>query len=599
MSIYASILAPFKRRLGYRVAVAASLPALMFLAILGGFTYWQIYERTYEQLVASVEFHANSEAFRVAVTLNTVDATIETLSENSTIANGLIDSAGRETYLTPLLEGFSTINGVKVELALADFLGTIIAASDEAEAFSPFKENIIAAIEEGKSQHIIFYKDGMRILFGIDVLIYSRTESGEGALVYFVNIDKTFNLFTGAQSQFSTQLIHKGDARGTNTKGIHFAETIPDSITIVRPVPLKASFPDMGLSIAVEANAAETFHPLQQISIFFLVGSGVILVLVIVLSLWLGREITRPLQRLRTTLDNASTHNSPDLDDLLIRQDEVGSLARSFRKVFTNLNKVNETLEQTVEERTKEYQKAKNEAETANQVKSDFLAAMSHDLRTPLNAIMGFSDMMQTKTFGPLGDAHYEQYALDIYDSGALLVSLINDILDLSKIEAGKYKLAEETLDISTLVQISFRQLNKMAETSNVTLFADIPPGTPALRGDGRAMTQILNNLLSNAIKFTPKGGEITVNTKLDENKGIVLSVTDTGIGMTQSGIAKSLQPFEQAEGIHSHRSDGTGLGLHLCKNLMKLFGGDLAIESTVDKGTTVTLYFPPERTIG
>jgi len=137
-----------------------------------------------------------------------------------------------------------------------------------------------------------------------------------------------------------------------------------------------------------------------------------------------------------------------------------------------------------------------------------------------------------------------------------------------------------------------------MAETSNVTLFADIPPGTPALRGDGRAMTQILNNLLSNAIKFTPKGGEINVNTKLDENKSIVLSVSDTGIGMTQSGIAKSLQPFEQADGIHSRRSDGTGLGLHLCVNLMKLFGGDLAIESAVDKGTTVTLYFPPERTV-
>jgi len=242
--------------------------------------------------------------------------------------------------------------------------------------------------------------------------------------------------------------------------------------------------------------------------------------------------------------------------------------------------------------------KSMKEAEKANNAKSEFLSAMSHDLRTPLNAIMGFAEMMRMQTFGPLGNAHYEEYANDIYNSGTLLVSLINDVLDLSKIEAGKYELTEEPLDVSSIIQVSFRQLTKMAEASNQTLSANVPPDIPALRSDERALIQILNNLISNAIKFTPNGGKIDVRAKVDGGDTIVLSVADTGIGMSENDIAKALKPFEQADGMHSRRHVGTGLGLHLCANLMKMFGGTLEIESALNKGTTVTVSFPAERTI-
>lgn len=241
---------------------------------------------------------------------------------------------------------------------------------------------------------------------------------------------------------------------------------------------------------------------------------------------------------------------------------------------------------------------AKEEAESANTAKSKFLASMSHDLRTPLNAIMGFSDMMRTHAFGPLGDAHYEQYADDIFNSGTLLVSLINDVLDLSKIEAGKYELVEETLDLSEIIQMSFRQLEKMAESAEQVLSTDISPDKLSIRGDERAMIQVLNNLLSNAIKFTPAKGSIFVKACLDQTNAIIVSVTDTGIGMTEEGVKKALQPFEQADGTHSRRHEGTGLGLHLCTNFMKLFGGTLNIESSIKTGTTIELRFPPERTI-
>ncbi|MFC1673065.1 PAS domain-containing sensor histidine kinase [Pseudomonadota bacterium] len=240
---------------------------------------------------------------------------------------------------------------------------------------------------------------------------------------------------------------------------------------------------------------------------------------------------------------------------------------------------------------------AKEEAERASNAKSEFLAAMSHDLRTPLNAIMGFSDMMRARSFGPLGNPHYEQYANDIYDSGTLLISLINDILDLSKIEAGKYELSEVPLDLFTLIEVSFQQLRKMAESTHLTLLSRVPADLPALRGDERALIQVFNNLLSNAIKFTPEHGSVDVSAQVDEGGGIIITFADSGIGMSQDDIVKALRPFEQADGMHSRKHEGTGLGLHLCINIMNLFGGTLDIESEVGLGTKVSLHFPPELT--
>jgi len=238
------------------------------------------------------------------------------------------------------------------------------------------------------------------------------------------------------------------------------------------------------------------------------------------------------------------------------------------------------------------------QANEANQAKSRFLAAMSHDLRTPLNAIMGFSDMMRHKTFGPIGNKHYEEYANDIHSSGALLISLIDDVLDISKVEAGKIELTEKPLNVSELIKASVHQLGHMAEASDQKIFTHVPDNFPALMGDERVMFQLLNNLLSNAIKFTPNGGRVDLDVKLDDENGMVFSVADTGIGMSQAEIEKAIKPFEQVDGTYSRRHKGSGLGLHLCTNFMKLFRGSLRIESAVGVGTTVSLVFPPDRTI-
>jgi len=278
----------------------------------------------------------------------------------------------------------------------------------------------------------------------------------------------------------------------------------------------------------------------------------------------------------------------------------AGSLVESVSSAINHwtLVRAKERAEEALEHKAAELVIAKAAAEKANRAKSEFLAAMSHDLRTPLNAIMGFSDMIRMQTFGPLGDEHYLDYAKDIYNSGELLISLINDILDLSKVEAGKYDLVEEALNLPALIQTCCHQVEKMATMAELDLVMDIADDLTPLMGDKRVLTQILNNLLSNAIKFTPPGGTVKLTAKVDLDDATVISIEDTGIGMTEDGIHQAMQPFEQVDTDHSRAHDGTGLGLPLCASFMQLHGGDISVDSQIDIGTTVSVRFPPHRTI-
>ncbi|MBB4284478.1 PAS domain S-box protein [Roseospira goensis] len=241
---------------------------------------------------------------------------------------------------------------------------------------------------------------------------------------------------------------------------------------------------------------------------------------------------------------------------------------------------------------------AKTAAEQANRAKSEFLAAMSHDLRTPLNAIMGFADMMRLNMFGPLGDPRYQEYADNIYNSGALLVSLVNDVLDLSKVEAGKYELREEVLDLRSVMAAARRHTAAMADAAGQTVVLSVPEPLPCLRGDERALLQIFNNLLSNAVKFNRPGGTIRFEATRHEDGAILVRVIDAGPGMDSAGIARALAPFEQADSRHPRAHEGSGLGLYLCTKLMAVFGGSLHIDSAPGRGTTVILRFPSERTL-
>jgi two-component system cell cycle sensor histidine kinase PleC len=240
----------------------------------------------------------------------------------------------------------------------------------------------------------------------------------------------------------------------------------------------------------------------------------------------------------------------------------------------------------------RKYEVAMTRAEAANQAKSEFLANMSHELRTPLNAINGFSEIMAGEMFGPLGDRRYKGYAADIHQSGQHLLSLINDILDMAKIEAGKLTLHYETVSLNALCNDAIRLMRGKAMESGLTLGL-VAPEALQVEADHRGLKQVLLNLISNAVKFTPEGGAVTVTVAPHDADHIRVSVTDTGIGIASADLERLAQPFEQVEGQHSKTTQGTGLGLALTKSLIELHRGRMTIESEPGHGTTVWFDLP------
>ena len=235
---------------------------------------------------------------------------------------------------------------------------------------------------------------------------------------------------------------------------------------------------------------------------------------------------------------------------------------------------------------------ARDLAEQASRAKSRFLANMSHELRTPLNAIIGFSEVMSHELFGPLGAARYHEYSRLIHESGGHLLELINGILDMSKIEAGKFELSEEVFDLEEITAQAIRFVKLQADRKGVVLKMNVTAGAKNVFADRRAVKQMLVNLVTNGVKFTPRGGEVSV-AALRNAGGIEIAVTDSGIGIAAQDVERLGKPFEQVDGSHTRAQEGTGLGLALVKALAQMHGGEAVIASTLGVGTTVTLRLP------
>jgi len=287
------------------------------------------------------------------------------------------------------------------------------------------------------------------------------------------------------------------------------------------------------------------------------------------------------------TVDGGRVSIGTEVTAIRTREYQLQSNQDALQKTISVLKKSQVRIVELAEN----YEQEKIRAEEANQSKSEFLANMSHELRTPLNAINGFSDIMKKELFGPLGDPRYTEYVNDILFSGQHLLSLINDILDMSKIEAGKMSLNTEALQMNDMISQVIRIVRGRADDNRLKLVFE-EDVLPEIEADPRAVKQILLNLATNAIKFTPEGGVVTVSVE-PKSAGLIIRVSDTGIGISQENIERLAQPFEQIDSQHSRQHEGTGLGLALSKSLVELHGGNFTIESVVGQGTTVIFTLP------
>ena len=302
-------------------------------------------------------------------------------------------------------------------------------------------------------------------------------------------------------------------------------------------------------------------------------------------------RVIRPLKRITNTMKVIADGNLKEKIPFENRQDEIGQFAHAlqmFRDGAVEKQRLETELIRNLA--------AKEMADRANRIKSEFLANMSHELRTPLNAIIGFSEMIGTEVLGP-GLPRYRDYATDIHGAGKHLLSLINDILDLSKAEAGKLELHAEPVELAGLIQECARLLEGRATEQKLRIALDIA-ALPPLFVDRLRVKQILLNLLSNAVKFTPEGGVVSVEAGCDTTGGVVVCVRDTGIGIPAEMIPLAFEPFRQIDSALSRKYEGTGLGLPLVKKLIELHEGEVRLESISGKGTSVFISFPASRCI-
>jgi signal transduction histidine kinase len=356
--------------------------------------------------------------------------------------------------------------------------------------------------------------------------------------------------------------------------------------------PMKANMiaghtavPGVGWGVMVPQPVEELEHHANYVKSTGILITLTGMMLAIVFSWWLSRFLAKPIISIgEAAASVASGEMRTQVAELPVGSPrELHGLSSAFNGMVTQLR-----------EREERLRIVKDEAVSANRAKTDFLANMSHELRTPLNAIIGFSEMIKVETFGPVGAKKYAEYVDDIHNSGSHLLNVINDVLDMSKIESGRIEPSFGQIDMAKIAETCISFSTDRANKGQVGLKTSIRGDLPELFADGRMMKQIILNLLSNAIKFTPPRGTVELSISCDAQRGCVVQVRDNGIGMDPSKLNIVMRPFGQIDARLDRSYEGTGLGLPLVKSMVDMHAGTLDIETALGQGTTVTFTIPP-----
>ncbi|MEA1937903.1 MAG: HAMP domain-containing sensor histidine kinase, partial [Pseudomonadota bacterium] len=317
--------------------------------------------------------------------------------------------------------------------------------------------------------------------------------------------------------------------------------------------------------------------------------AGAMLGIVLALFVIISRQVLVPVARMRRMMNSISSGKLQTRLPSSRRHDEIGEMMSAIR-VFKST-----AIEADRLQREMSLHKSRDKANASGVARTQFLAAMSHELRTPLNAVIGFSDVMSKEMFGNIGNERYKDYAEQIHTSGQHLLSLVEDILDVSQFDLKAAKLDQSEFDPAQVLSESLRMIEQQAEKNNITIVSEIPTDLPAFIADRRRIKQVVVNLLTNAVKYNRPGGSVGLFASVN-NDGLRLRITDTGIGMKRDELKKICEPFVQVAPTHTRTRDGVGLGLYLCRQMIDMHNGKLEIESEPGVGTSVTVTFPITR---
>ncbi|MFC1684245.1 ATP-binding protein [Pseudomonadota bacterium] len=588
----------FNARLSHRITQVAVSVTLSLAFVIGISAYLLTHSLLQENITHALDRQANLTSQRLELNLGAISREISGIASTTVVSNALLDSSGRNVYLLPLLSAFKLPYDIDFKLVVTDFEGKPVASNHEKHSDGYKGKSWVNDVIEQEIAYAELSSSGdeQKLTLAYPVL-FPATGQAEGMLALEFPLNQMLNK--------EPAFLHGDMAISLTSKTGHVAGISSGPagealVSVEQELNLPSPLDALGLQVAIGKNRTAVYAPLQQLTMAFALVAALIVVVVIFVARFMAQRITAPLAALSANAQNIALSGKPVSQVSIDGADEVAALAHSFNNMVARLQCAHEELEQRVEERTRELLEAQQAAEQANSAKSEFLANMSHEFRTPMHAILSFTSLAIDK-LETAPSEKTQHYLERIHESGSRLLSFLNDLLDLSKLEAGKMEYCMGEHEVRGMAEFVKQELDAMANNEGVQLSIQATEDPTLAWCDRERIIQVLSNLLTNAIKFTPYGKSITVSfsvAQLESNHGtdkrpaLQVTVRDQGIGIPEDELPSIFDKFVQSSKTKTG-AGGTGLGLAICKEIIGGHGGRIWAETNPDEGATFSFIIP------